>query len=232
MGYRLGLGVDLFAKLTQPSSYVSYSSETYGGAVRLGMGLTENLSLQLRYSAYSQKITLGNEFSFWTDCNNTLPNPARNWPACFANGEASLPVKISLGQGARLTSLIGYSLVYNTLDNNKNPTSGILGEFRQDFAGVGGDVNFIRTTADARYYRELLSDLVGVIRVQGGHMTSWGGQTLNMLDHFQMGPNLVRGFAPSGFGPRDLTGPSFGYPVGTGIADSALGGTLYWGASF
>ena len=26
-----------------------------------------------------------------------------------------------------------------------------------------------------------------------------------MLDHFQMGPNLVRGFAPAGIGPRDLT---------------------------
>ena len=44
-----------------------------------------------------------------------------------------------------------------------------------------------------------------------------------MLDHFQMGPNLVRGFAPSGFGPRDLT------PSTTG---DALGGSLFWGASF
>jgi outer membrane protein insertion porin family len=43
-----------------------------------------------------------------------------------------------------------------------------------------------------------------------------------MLDHFQMGPNLVRGFAPSGIGPRDLTVTS---------SQDALGGTLYWGAS-
>jgi outer membrane protein insertion porin family len=44
-----------------------------------------------------------------------------------------------------------------------------------------------------------------------------------MLDHFQMGPNLVRGFAPNGIGPRDIN------PYGTG---DALGGTKYWGASF
>ncbi len=44
-----------------------------------------------------------------------------------------------------------------------------------------------------------------------------------MLDHFQMGPNLVRGFAPNGIGPRDIN------PFGTG---DALGGTKYWGASF
>ena len=43
-----------------------------------------------------------------------------------------------------------------------------------------------------------------------------------MLDHFQMGPNLVRGFAPSGIGPRDLT---------PGTTNDALGGTMFWGAS-
>jgi outer membrane protein insertion porin family len=43
-----------------------------------------------------------------------------------------------------------------------------------------------------------------------------------MLDHFQMGPNLVRGFAPSGIGPRDLTG---------GTNNDSLGGTHFWGAS-
>ena len=37
-----------------------------------------------------------------------------------------------------------------------------------------------------------------------------------MLDHFQMGPNLVRGFAPAGIGPRDMT---------LRTPDDALGGT-------
>lgn len=43
-----------------------------------------------------------------------------------------------------------------------------------------------------------------------------------MLDHFQMGPNLVRGFAPNGIGPRDIN------PYGT---MDAIGGTKYWGVS-
>ena len=47
-----------------------------------------------------------------------------------------------------------------------------------------------------------------------------------MLDHFQMGPNLVRGFAPAGIGPRDMTQLPF-----TGVYGDALGGTYYWGAS-
>jgi len=65
--------------------------------------------------------------------------------------------------------------------------------------------------------------VIGVFKLQGGHITGWGGKDLRMLDHFQMGPNLVRGFAPAGIGPRDLT---------VGTTNDAMGGTMYWGASF
>ena len=61
-----------------------------------------------------------------------------------------------------------------------------------------------------------------MLHLQGGHIAGWGGKDLRMLDHFQMGPNLVRGFAPSGIGPRDLT---------SGTTSDPLGGTMYWGAS-
>ena len=96
----------------------------------------------------------------------------------------------------RLVSLAGYSLTYNTLDNNKSPTAGMFAELKQDVAGLGGNVNFIRTTADTRNYYEVFPDIVSVLHLQGGVMNGWGGQQLRMLDNFQMGPNLVRGFAP------------------------------------
>ena len=142
---------------------------------------------------------------------------------CYADGEASLPVRKELAAGPVLASLLGYTLSYNTLDNAKNPTSGLYASFTQDFAGVGGDVNFIRSSVEARNYYEVFPDVVGVVKVQGGHIASWGGKDLRMLDHFQMGPNLVRGFEPAGLGPRDLT---------PGTTNDALGGTMYWGASF
>ena len=133
-----------------------------------------------------------------------------------------MAVRKELASGAALTSLVGYTLSYNTLDNNRNPTSGLYAEFKQDFAGLGGDVNFIRSTAEARSYYEVFSDVVAVLRLQGGHITGWGGKEMRMLDHFQMGPNLVRGFAPAGIGPRDLT---------VGTTRDPLGGTMFWGAS-
>ena len=70
-----------------------------------------------------------------------------------------------------------------------------------------------------------MSDIVGIIHLQGGIMNKVGSKDLRMLDQFQMGPNLVRGFQPNGIGPRDITNIYLG---GTG---DALGGTQYWGAS-
>jgi Outer membrane protein/protective antigen OMA87 len=103
-----------------------------------------------------------------------------------------------LAQGPVNVSLVGYTTSYNTLDNNKLPTSGLFAELRQDFAGVGGDVDFIRTSVEMRKYYEVFSDVVSVFKLQAGNITPWGGQQLRMLDNFQMGPNLVRGFSPAG----------------------------------
>jgi outer membrane protein insertion porin family len=142
---------------------------------------------------------------------------------CYSDGEASLPIRKELASGKTLTSSVGYSLNYNTLDNNKNPTDGLLVDFRQDFAGVGGDVSYLKTMIDAKYYTPLVADIVGLVHLQGGILNKVGNNELRMLDQFQMGPNLVRGFAPNGIGPRDIN------PFGT---MDALGGTKYWGVSY
>jgi outer membrane protein insertion porin family len=142
---------------------------------------------------------------------------------CYSDGEASLPIRKELASGSTLTSALGYSLNYNTLDNNKNPTDGLLIDWRQDFAGVGGDVTYLKSQIDGKYYTPLVADIIGLIHLQGGMLNKVGNNELRMLDHFQMGPNLVRGFAPNGIGPRDIN------PFGT---MDAIGGTKYWGASF
>jgi outer membrane protein insertion porin family len=141
-------------------------------------------------------------------------------------------VKVELASGAVLTSLVGYTLAYNTVDDNRNPTSGTSASFNQDFAGAGGNVRFVRETVDLRRYFEVIYDIVGVMHLQAGTTTGWGNGAVDfgqlgtngvrMLDNFQMGPNLVHGFAPAGIGPRDLT---------LGTTNDALGGTHFWGAS-
>jgi outer membrane protein insertion porin family len=242
LDYRVALGLDLYQREQLANNFISYTTKTLGFSPRLGFQLREDLSLQLRYSIYQQEISLP---GFLANCNNTFNNPNLPFnpsPAfvalngangavdasgvglfCYSDGEASLPVRKELQNGRTLTSALGYSLNYNTLDNNKNPTDGLLVDFKQDFAGVGGDVTFLKSQIDAKYYSPLVADIVGVLHVQGGILNQVGNNDLRMLDHFQMGPNLVRGFAPNGIGPRDLN------PFGT---MDALGGTKYWGASY
>ena len=235
LGYRLALGLDLYSKTQKASSSVSYDTRTDGFGTRLGVSLREDLTLQLRYSLYQRKITLP---SYLNDCVSATtplftPTPTGFTPhtpgnilatdECYSNGEASLPVRIELSRGATITSALGYTLVFNTLDNNKNPTNGLVIDFKQDFAGVGGDVNFIKTAIDGRYYYPLFGDVVFMARGQAGHLAGWGNNNLRMLDHFQMGANLVRGFASNGIGPRAIN------PNGT--FGDALGGTMYWGAT-
>jgi outer membrane protein insertion porin family len=153
---------------------------------------------------------------------------------CLADGEASLPVRAELANGQTFTSAPGYGIVYNSLDNNKNPTNGMYLNFGQDFAGAGGDTAYLKTVVDFRTYYEVVSDLIGIVHLQAGTMNGFnncpsnavcaGGSSgyVRMLDDFKMGPNLVRGFEPAGIGPRDIT---------FGATDDNLGGTHYWGAS-
>ena len=106
---------------------------------------------------------------------------------CYADGEASLAVRKELAQGPVNVSLVGYTVSYNTLDNNKLPTSGLFAELRQDFAGVGGDVNFIRTSVEARNYYEVFSDIVSVFKVQAGNISALGRRAIAHAGSFPDG---------------------------------------------
>ena len=214
LGYRVAIGHDLFYKQQNPTSYVSYETQTVGFGSRLGFALREDLGLQLRYSLYQQKVTLPPNLM---NCNNINPDFVNTFPTagsvgttpaltppvgytgianCYSDGEASLAVKRELAKGPVLTSLVGYTLTHNTLDNNKSPTAGTLTEFRQDFAGVGGDVRFVRTSADVWGYHEVVSDVVAVVHLQGGQIAGWDGDSANarpLPDGPEPGPRLRTG---------------------------------------
>jgi outer membrane protein insertion porin family len=198
LGTRIAAGVDLFAKQTDASSYQSYGSYSYGATLSLGLPINEQIGAQLRYSISRQDVTL--------DPSSLAATP-------------SVPIQQAALAGPQWVSAVGDTISYNTLDNNRNPTSGINSQLKQDLAGLGGNVNFLCTTEDVRYYQSLNNDLVGMVRAQGGNIAGYGGQQVPLLDSFFGGPSMVRGFAPNGFGPRDLT---------AGSTMDNVGGTSYW----
>ncbi|PSC06454.1 outer membrane protein assembly factor BamA [Alsobacter soli] len=216
---RMAVGFDLFAKQSDNTRYSYYENRMTGGTIRLGLPLTEEASVLFRYSLYNQDIKIPNTYSKpFNDCWYPL-DASLGYPGCLYNGEASLALKESAG--SYLTSAAGYTLNYNTLDNNKNPRAGYYAEIKQDIAGLGGDSRWIRTTGEARFYRELSDDFVGMVKLQAGNIHALGGKDLRITDQFFLGPSLVRGFAPSGIGPRDAADPK----------NNALGGTTYFGGS-
>jgi outer membrane protein insertion porin family len=241
LDHRIAAGFDLFAKNSEVSEFAFYNDFMVGGTLRFGLPVTDEITFSPRYSLYSSYISIPNNATFpYNDCtypiegitpqNSAAGTAIPNQPLasatynCLSNGEASLALKQAAG--TTVTSMPGYVLSYNSLDNIKNPTDGIHAELHQDFAGAGGSEHYIRSTADFRYYHELYSDLdiVGILHLQGGILNSYGNNQLRIIDNFNMGPSLVRGFAPFGLGPRDVS-------PGLDPGGNPLGGTKYWGAS-
>ena len=195
---RATAGAEVFDRQADVSPYQSYGSNTYGGKLTLGMPVTEQTSVLWRYSLYDQNVTL---------------SPA------VSGAAVSLPIQQAVAAGPQLVSALGDTVTISTLDNNKSPTNGFKSQLSQDLAGLGGDVKFLRTSQDTRYYQSLTSELTGMVRAQGGYITGWGGQQAPLLNNFFGGPSMVRGFAPNGFGPRDVT---------PGSTMDNVGGSMYW----
>ncbi len=196
---RLAAGVELFGNETFANVNQSYNSSVYGAKFSLGTPLTEQLSVTWDYSIYNQAVSL---------------DPAE--------GISSLPIQQAAAAGPIWVSSIGGTVTYSTLDNPKSPTSGLQVQTSNEFAGLGGGADFAKTTEDIHYYQPIVGDVVGMVRAQGGYVTPWGGQQLPLLDNFFGGPQLIRGFAPNGFGPRDIT-------PGTDMDN--VGGNIYWTSS-
>jgi outer membrane protein insertion porin family len=240
---RLAAGFDIYHKQMLQNMFALYNTDTTGLNLRLGVPITEQLTFQPNYSLYASQITIPNTSSQpYNDCGNPGFPPGSPWGGsfipggtltpvvatptynCLTNGEASAAIKEAAAEGNVITSLVGYSLIWDSVDNRKNPTQGAYATFHQDFAGVGGQSRFIRETIDGRYYYPVTDDLITFVRLQAGRIDQIGGGTLPLIDNFNLGPTLVRGFAPGGLGPRDISDPN-------NIYANSLGGTTYFGGT-
>jgi len=129
--------------------------------------------------------------------------------------DAAASPLIKVDEGTALTSAVGYLYSYDVRNDPLEPTSGFIASFGQDFAGLGGDSQYVRTKASVRGYRSLFSeDVVGSMTLEGGNITTFGDD-LRITDRFFLGGDDFRGFARDGIGPRDRN------------TDDALGGNNY-----
>jgi outer membrane protein insertion porin family len=244
---RLAAGFDLYHKEQDQNQWALYETWTTGVNLRLGIPVTDEITFQPNYSIYESEIRIPNTPSQpYDDCDGSVgtggyfappavPTGTYNLPGtgptvptlttnCLTNGQASVAIKQAAALGPVVTSLVGYSLMWDNIDDRKNPTSGAFLNFHQDVAGLGGESRFVRETFDGKYFYPVTDDLVGLLRLQGGQINGFGSQPLPLMDDFNLGPTLVRGFAPGGLGPRDISDPY-------NIAANGLGGTTYLGGT-
>ncbi|MEM0906703.1 MAG: outer membrane protein assembly factor BamA [Pseudomonadota bacterium] len=202
-GRRLSGGFDVYHRAADATSTIAFDTRETGGGLRLGVPITEETSVQLFYNIFTRDVSFNNN-----DCVGRNPKVAL--AVCDSRGE-------------RLTSLVGSSFIYNTLDNQFNPREGVYANLTTEFAGLGGNAKFWRGTVKGRYYQELLPSvgLLGILALEGGAMQSLNDD-LKIQDQFFLGGAKLRGFETGGIGPRDaLTRDALGgryYVVGTAEA--------------
>ena len=178
------------------SAFSTFDSTTAIFQPSLGFPVRENGRVQLRYTAEQVEIA------------------ARD-PAAQGGIIAD-----DILVGKQTASSIGYTYRYDTRISGLNPDAGVLLEFSQDFAGLGGDSKYVKTTAKAVGQRRVLNgDVVLRATVESGAL-SFSGGTNRTVDRFILTPGILRGFEPGGIGPRDAT------------AGDTLGGNLYVAARF
>ncbi len=204
LGRRISAGFNVFRQVYKENDFRSYDFESTGGGLTFGFPITEDFTVQLGYRIESQDINV----------------PGYNFTTDLADGSFDCKPGVSRAvcqaEGSSVVSSVNYSLIYDTLDSRTNPTSGLYAQFTQDFAGVGGDVRYMRTTAQASYYHELIPDagMIGLLKVQGGHIMGLGGDDVRLIDAFFKGGETIRGFESSGIGPRDrLTRDALGAKI-------------------
>ncbi|MBV9858864.1 MAG: outer membrane protein assembly factor BamA [Alphaproteobacteria bacterium] len=202
----IAAGFDLFEVKTSPTaSFFSgvtpaYEQFSYGGSLRTGYQITDNLRQTLKYTARSDDIE---------------------------NIQSNASLFIQLQSGQHLTSSIGQVLLYDRRDNRLDPTSGYYASLGNDFAGVGFGVEYIRNKVNVGYYYPVAPEWILSFTGEAGDIFGWGGQQVLLQDRFFVGGDNLRGFAPAGIGPRDtISGDALGgnkYYVGSVTLGVPLG---------
>lgn len=187
LGRDVSLGFDLFrtdrgfqGNFSQDSSF---RVETYGGRVRFGYRLAEDLRQSWTYELSHRRLK---------------------------DVDADASRFIRRERGSSTTSSIGSTITWDTRDSRFEPTDGYIVRASGQFAGLGGSEKFVKVKAEAGYWVSVSPGWVLSFLGEAGNITGIGQDT-RLHERFFIGGNNFRGFEFGGIGPRDRrTGDSLG----------------------
>jgi outer membrane protein insertion porin family len=229
----IAVGGDIFRRDYNAFNYVgddrqtTYTQVSTGFQIRAGLPLTEYWSLSGRYGLSYDEVGL--DQSTYFSAGVCDPLKAGRY-LCDAIGN-------------RVTSSVGFSLINDSLNSRLRPSAGKRLVLSADFAGLGGDVKYVRTRFEGAKYWGLGSGFILSANGEGGYIHSLEGSRgagidkVRITDRFYLGEPDFRGFDIRGVGPRvqrinyttdTTTGVQTLQTDRTQFVDDALGGRAYY----
>jgi outer membrane protein insertion porin family len=242
--HNIALGFDIYRRdynnfnLGSSNNNTIYSQATTGFQVRLGLPLTEYLSLVGRYTLNLDNVSL-DKGQFYTT----------NSAGILACNPLLAGRYLCDEQGKRTSSILGASLVYDNVDNRAHPSRGRVASVGVDVAGAGGSVAYARFRANASQYVALPKGFIFSLSTEGGIIEPLksrnisGSDDVLLTDRFYLGEPQIRGFDIRGVGPRVVRKPFLTDANGNALfsggipqvntdknswQDDALGGRFYY----
>lgn len=172
----LSAGIDAYnVRVERDES--SFSEKNLGGAFRFGWEWAEFLRQSVRYTISSDDI--------YDVDSNASPG-------------------IKQQEGETLSSIVGQEISYDRLNNRFNPSDGYIVRLRNDVAGLGGDLHYLRTRLSAAYYYPITESVTIGATGEAGYIFGFG-EDIRITDAFFLGGATLRGFRTAGVGPRDVS---------------------------
>lgn len=183
LGRDLAAGLDAYYYKYDLTDYSAYQTETVGIGARLRFPLSLNSIGSARYTLRKDNVEIDD----------------------FLCNSFQVSQSLCAQRGAFLTSLIGYGFNLDRRNDPIRPTRGFYVDFNQDLAGLGGDVNYLKTEAQAGWYHGFNKDFILAVTTSAGYVGGWNGDNVRINDRFYKGGTNFRGFEAAGIGPRDTS---------------------------
>ncbi|KIC19275.1 outer membrane protein assembly factor BamA [Leisingera sp. ANG-DT] len=207
LGRKLRFDLDLGLNETD-SSFSEYKTKRVFFQPALTFDTGEDTSLQVRYTWDADEMQFDDD-----DTNQNLAGPI---------------IRSEIGQGERNASAIGFTYRYDSRLTGLDPTAGFLVEIGADYAGLGGDSEYVKATTKLVAQKQIWNEEVTIRATLEAGAFQWEGSgNSRTIDRFVLTPSVMRGFEPGGIGPRDR---SSGGP--NGPYNDFLGGNYYAVARF
>ena len=200
----ISAGVDIYRRDTNSFNFrnnernTTFEQSTTGLQVRAGVPLTEYVSAIGSYTFNYDDVSL-DEGLYFSDRDGdgiaTCDPILASRYLCEAIGE-------------RTSSIVGLTFNYDTLNSRLRPSRGETVSWTTEFAGLGGDVKYVRSRARAAKYWPVGAGFIFSVTGEGGWIRSLednsvaGQDDVRLTDRYFLGEPQMRGFDIRGVGPR------------------------------